>query len=653
MKKDKSCTLGFVGGGKGGLELLNILARSAFVRVEYVCDIDPGAPALLRARELGIPAFTGLDGALALETDFIIEATGRKEVQERLYAGARHKKTQIITNEIAFFLFEVFEGNARALCESERNLLNIIDFLPDATFVIDGRGRVTYWNRAMERLSGVRAAEIIARGDFAYALPFYGRRRPMLIDLVLRPEPEIARLYTNFKSESGTVTAEFRLGPEGGKKGKYLQATAAPLYDSAGGVIGAIESIRDLTAQRNTEEKEKVLQQELLGAQKMESVGRLAGGVAHDFNNLLTVIGGYAGCLLQGLKEGAPGREDVKEILNAADRAAGLTRQLLAFSRKQLLAPTVVDLNVSVEGMARMLKRLIGEDVKLETRLAAGPCLVRVDEGQIDQVIANLAVNARDAMPGGGTLTLSTRVLPPDEELFSKYPDLARGPLVCLGVRDTGGGFTAEARAHMFEPFFTTKEKGKGTGLGLSMVFGIVKQSGGEIEVETSPETGTLFRIYLPHLETALPEKHRGRGAHAAPGAAAAPRGGETILLVEDEDSLRRLGERLLRLHGYTVVAAEDGLSALEAAERRGEPFDLLMTDVVMPGMTGQELAGELARRKLARRTLYTSGYTEDAIQKNGVLEPGIAFIYKPFTAEALALKLREVLDGPADKAKP
>ncbi|MDD5209409.1 MAG: ATP-binding protein [Elusimicrobiales bacterium] len=650
MTQYKNFTLGFVGGGKGGLELLNILARSSFVHVDYVCDIDPGAPAMVRARELGVRTLPDLDTALARETDFIIEATGKKSIQEILYARTRTQKTRVISNEIAFFLFEVFEGNARALSESERNLLNTIEFLPDATFVIDKAGKVTYWNRAMERLSGSKAAEMVGQGDFAYAIPFYGKRRPMLIDLVLHPDPEIAALYKSFKQEKDIITSELHSEMADNKKGKYLYGTAAPLYDSSGAVTGAIESLRDITEHKNAEGKEKAMEQQLLQAQKMESVGRLAGGVAHDFNNLLTAIGGYAGFVLNGLNENDPMKEDVKEILIAADRAAALTKQLLAFSRKQLLAPKVIDLNVAVGGMVKMLKRLIGEDIRLEACLEARPCRVKVDAGQIDQVIANLVVNARDAMPGGGALTLSTRLITAEESRSLKFSDMAGMPLVCLSVRDTGSGFTAEAKAHLFEPFFTTKEKGKGTGLGLSMVFGIIKQSGGEIDMKSSPGSGTTFEIFFPNVGTATPDKEADREKDAA--AEPASRAGATILLVEDEDSLRRLGERLLKMDGYAVTSAADGKSALEAAERHGRPFDLLMTDVVMPGMSGQELARELASRNLAHRTLYTSGYTEDAIQKHGVLDPGIAFIYKPFTAEALFAKLREVLGGPADKAK-
>lgn len=386
---------------------------------------------------------------------------------------------------------------------------------------------------------------------------------------------------------------------------------------------------------------------ELLQAQKMESVGRLAGGVAHDFNNIITAIKGYAGFLLKGLDPQDQRAEDVGEILAASDRAAGLTRQLLAFSRRQIMTARAADLNDCVSGIANMLGHLIGEDIKLTVMLAPEPCRAVFDTGQIEQVLVNLVVNARDAMPGGGAIELSTQFLPPSAELSLAHPALPRGPLVCLKVKDTGCGMTAEVKSHIYEPFFTTKEPGKGTGLGLSTVFGIVKQSGGDIKVESEPGKGTEFSICFPYSEspheTAVQEK-------SAP--AGAVKGRETILLVEDEESLRRLGRRVLAAEGYTVLTAADGTEALKELERHGKPVDVLLTDVVMPGMNGRELAREIARRELAAKTIYMSGYTDDTIVKHGVLEPGIAFLYKPYTVEALSAKLREVLDGPADQAR-
>jgi CheY-like chemotaxis protein len=380
----------------------------------------------------------------------------------------------------------------------------------------------------------------------------------------------------------------------------------------------------------------------------METVGQLAGGVAHDFNNILSAIKCYAEFIAKGIISGKPKLSDVQEIITAADRAASLTNQLLAFSRRQMLAPRVVDINGRVGGMTRMLERVIGEDVKLVVKLHPEPCLANVDPGQIEQVIMNLALNARDAMPGGGTITLETKIIFPEKGFFVERPDLPIGKLVCLSVGDTGLGMDKDVRSHLFEPFFTTKEQGKGTGLGLSTVFGIVKQSRGEIEAKSEPGAGATFLVYLPFEEICLPDTKAAAGAGQEP----LVKGHETVLFVEDEASLRRLGERVLSAGGYNVLVAEDGPAALKLMEERGKPVDLLMTDVVMPGISGRELALELARRNFIGRVLYMSGYTDDAIVKHGVLEPGIAFIYKPFTIDAFLLKLRSVLDGPADQAK-
>lgn len=423
------------------------------------------------------------------------------------------------------------------------------------------------------------------------------------------------------------------------KKNRFTEGTIAQLENMAA-------SIGEALMRNRAEAEREAIHSEFLQSQKMESIGRLAGGVAHDFNNLLTAIGGYAGFLFKGLAEDDPRREDAKEILNATERAGMLTRQLLAFSRKQILAPQLIDLNATLAGTVNMLRRLIGEDVRLEIKLAKEPCVVNVDAGQIGQVLLNLSVNSRDAMPEGGTIVIETSIVTQEKAFFSKHPNLKPGPLVCLSLSDTGLGISPENKEHLFEPFFTTKEKGKGTGLGLSTVFGIIKQSGGDIEVESSTGHGTTFRIYLPQMTDAALHKDKDRDKDNL------LRGTETILLVEDEETLRRLGERLLRAGGYTVISATGGLEAIAAAERHGKPVDLLLTDVVMPGMNGRELAKRLADAKLVTRTLYMSGYTDDAVIKHGVLEPGIAFIYKPFTVEELSAKLREVLDGPADKAR-
>ncbi|MBI4802934.1 MAG: response regulator [Elusimicrobia bacterium] len=416
--------------------------------------------------------------------------------------------------------------------------------------------------------------------------------------------------------------------------------------DVAGDAAVALHSLAQAETVRRSEEKRAAVEAQLRQAQKMEAVGLLAGGVAHDFNNILSGIMCYAEFIAKDPGPGDWRLTDAKEILAAADRAASLTRQLLAFSRRQILSPRVMDINGLLGAMTRMLKRIIGENLKLAVKFHPEPCLANVDSGQIEQVIINLALNARDAMPGGGTITLETEIIRPPEEFFAARPDLTMGPLVCLRVADTGCGMNEEVKSRLFEPFFTTKEQGKGTGLGLSMVFGIVKQSRGEIEVESAPGKGAAFLVYLPFAKTPVQDATKDKDT------AAPVKGHETLLFVEDEDSLRRLGGRVLRAGGYTVLVAANGQEALKLMEEHGKPVDLLMTDVVMPGMSGRELARELARRKMIGRTLYMSGYAGDAIIKHGVLERGISFIYKPFTVDAVLLKLREVLDGPADRAK-
>ena len=404
----------------------------------------------------------------------------------------------------------------------------------------------------------------------------------------------------------------------------------------------------DITKRKQALAERERLQAQLMQSQKMESVGRLAGGVAHDFNNLLTAIKGYGEFVRDALPAEDPKRADVVEILSAADRAAALTRQLLAFSRRQILSPRVVDINRIVGDMTNMLKRLLGEDIKLETKLAGQPCMATVDPGQTGQVIMNLVVNARDAMSNGGTITLETEIMTLGEDFFTARPDLRRGPLVRLSVRDTGCGMSDEVKSHLFEPFYTTKEKGKGTGLGLATVIGIIKQSGGEIEVESAPNSGTTFRIYFPQMEAAAREKDEEKEKEKEK----PDRGHETVLLVDDDATIRRLGERALVANGYTVLTAADGREALKMLTHHAKPVDLLVTDVMMPGMNGRDLAQEVARRNMARRTLFISGYAEPAMSRHEVVEPGLAFLHKPFSPEALLRKLREVLDGPAEQAK-
>jgi PAS domain S-box-containing protein len=416
------------------------------------------------------------------------------------------------------------------------------------------------------------------------------------------------------------------------RPGGYTEAEQATLefLAQAAGVL--LDSSR-------RQQREAALRTQLWQAQKLEAIGRLAGGIAHDFNNLLMVITGYSTALLQHLKADSPLRRYPVEIQKAGDRAAALTQQLLAFSRRQVLEPRVLSLNDCVTSMGTMLRRLIGEHIRLVTALDRGLGCVKADQAQIEQVLMNLVLNARDAMPDGGTLTITTTNVELAPGLAQPLGDVPPGPYVTLVVADTGHGMDAETQAHIFEPFFTTKEQGQGTGLGLASVYGIVTQSGGAIAVHSAPGQGTTFTIYLPRVS--------GQPARLAPSEPAAEpvKGTETVLLVEDEDSVRRLLGEALKSAGYRVLEAGNGDEALAISAGHEGPIHLLLTDVVMPGMSGRALADQLIPQRPSMKVLYMSGYTNDAIAHHGVLEPGMALLQKPFTPVTLMAKIREVLN--------
>jgi nitrogen-specific signal transduction histidine kinase/ActR/RegA family two-component response regulator len=383
------------------------------------------------------------------------------------------------------------------------------------------------------------------------------------------------------------------------------------------------------------------LEEQLRQAGRIEAIGRLAGGVAHDFNNLLSLIIGYSELLLEGLSPVDPRRKSAEEIRAAGQRAASLTRQLLAFSRKQVLQPEVLDLNEVAERTGKMLRRLIGEDIELVFKTDPSLHAVLADRGQIEQVLLNLAVNARDAMPDGGTVTVETANVQLDAAFARQHNPLKAGHYVMLAFSDTGHGMDANTKAHIFEPFFTTKETGKGTGLGLATVYGIVKQSEGFIWVYSEPGQGATFKIYLPPTGIAIPVM--------APEESMAPEsvhGRETILVVEDEAPLRELAADFLRGCGYHVLEAGNGADALDLVLTLNGHLDLLVTDVVMPGMSGRALAERLAERAADTKVLYLSGYTDEAIHRHGVLEAGVAFLQKPFRLADLARRAREILDN-------
>ncbi|MBS1243165.1 MAG: sensor hybrid histidine kinase [Nitrospirae bacterium] len=396
---------------------------------------------------------------------------------------------------------------------------------------------------------------------------------------------------------------------------------------------------KEIVERQRAEAERKLLQAQLLQAQKMESIGRLAGGVAHDFNNILTAILSYAELSLMKLPEHDPLRGHLISIQEASEKAATLTHQLLAFSRRQVLEMKVVDLNDVIRGLAKMLTRMIGEDMPLELRTGATASFVRADEGQIEQVLMNLAVNARDAMPSGGRLVIETADANPDDAVLKSQGVADPGQYVMLSVTDSGAGMSAEVRERIFEPFFTTKELGRGTGLGLATVYGIVKQHGGHIIVDSEPGKGTIFRILLPLTAGPGPQQ-------AAEPSGPLPEGTETLLVVEDDELVRGLIDEVLAPLGYRVLTTASGDEALKTSDSFPGHVDLLLTDVVMPGMNGRQLAEVMRTRRPGIKVLFMSGYTQDALSTQGILEPGVALIHKPLRAGTLARQIRQVLDS-------
>ncbi|MGQ9631470.1 MAG: PAS domain-containing protein [bacterium] len=507
-----------------------------------------------------------------------------------------------------------------ALAE-ERNLLRtLIDSMPDLICVKDDEGRFIIANIAAARLMGAKTPdEVLGKTDF----DFYPRE---LAERCRADEQEVIR------SGRPLIDREELLIDRTTGRERWLLITKVPLRDSEGKIVGIVGIGRDITDRKRLEEQ-------FLQSQKMEAIGRLAGGIAHDFNNLLTAILGYAQLVLEGLEADSPLRGDVEEIKKAGERTSSLTRQLLAFSRKQILQPQVLNLNELILGMEKMVKHLIGEDIEFIISLDPELGRTKADPGQIGQVIMNLIVNARDAMPRGGKLTIETSNVYLDEEYARGHVGTRPGHYVMISVSDTGVGMSDEVKSHIFEPFFTTKERGKGTGLGLSTVYGIVKQHGGNIWVYSELGRGTTFKVYFPRVEGTVELSKRGEAPIES------LRGMETVLLVEDEDVVRELARRSLLHYGYTVLEARRPEEALQICEQHEGSIHLLVTDVVMPGMSGRELAERLASLRPETKVLYMSGYADNVIVHYGVLDLGAPFLQKPFAPEALARKVREVLD--------
>jgi PAS domain S-box-containing protein len=504
-----------------------------------------------------------------------------------------------------------------ALRNSAQRFRSLIEHSTDLILLLDATGRLTYLSPSFEATLGHRIDEWLNRSGF---------------DLVWPDDLEAGReLFERITSAPGLPTPwQVRLRHADGTL-RWLEGTSANhLADPA--IAAIVVNCRDIT-------ERKRMEAQIIQSQKMESIGRLAGGVAHDFNNLLTAIKGNMSLALMDMQPIDPLYEYLISVDKAADSAASLTRQLLAFSRKQIISPKVINLNDVLTHVQRLLARLIGEDVHLEMLAAPDLAQVRFDRSQAEQVLINLAVNARDAMPQGGRLTIETANVDLDEDYARHHPYVQPGAFVMLAVSDTGIGIQDDVRAHLFEPFFTTKEAGSGTGLGLSMVYGAVKQNGGHIEVYSESGHGATFKIFLPAVDE---QPDVASETFAEP----RPRGVESLVLVEDEEHVRTIASLMLRRQGYTVHSFPDGPSAIAAVEGMTEPLHLLITDVVMPKMNGQVLTRRLLQLRPSLKVLFTSGYTANVIVHHGVLKEGVEFLAKPYSLERLARRVREVLDA-------
>ncbi|HTX16741.1 MAG TPA: PAS domain S-box protein [Candidatus Baltobacteraceae bacterium] len=507
----------------------------------------------------------------------------------------------------------------RRLVEREEFFQLISENVVDMIAVVDSNGKRIYNSPSYHRILGYSLDELEATSSFEQVHP---DDRQIVVDAA-----------ADARRTGAGRRIEYRMRHKDGSW-IFLESTASPVVNAKGEVETLVIVNRDISERRRLEEQ-------LRQSQKMDAIGRLSGGVAHDFNNLLGVIIGYAEILQERIPESDSMRAPVDQIIKAGSRASSLTKQLLAFSRQQVMEPKVLLLNAVVSDTEKMLRRLIGEDIELLTSLDPALGKIRADQGQIEQVIMNLAVNARDAMPEGGRLVIETTNFEIDDNFARRYAyPVLPGSYIRLTVTDTGIGMDTATQQRIFEPFFTTKEKGKGTGLGLSTVYGVVKQSGGYIDVASARGKGTTFNIYLPRVAQNVVETKT-----IAPDHPEELRGTETILLAEDEDTLRALTRHLLELYGYRVLEACDGNQALRLSEQTADEIHLLLTDVVMPGISGRVLADQLKQKRPEVRVVFMSGYTGQRVGEKEILEPGSHFLQKPFTRDGLARKIREALD--------
>jgi PAS domain S-box-containing protein len=529
---------------------------------------------------------------------------------------------------IGGIVLNVRDITERRKAEKARTLLSrAVEQAAETIVITDTTGTIQYANPAFERTSGYTPREALGKNP-----------------RILKSGTHTAEFYRSMwetLARGETWTGNFTNRRKDGTSYEE-EAVISPVRDGAGKIVNYVAVKRDITS-------EKQMEEQLLQAVKMEAVGKLAGGIAHDFNNLLTAINGYSELLIQQMAETDPKRQEVEEIRKAAERASGLTRQLLSFSRKQIINPKVLDLPAVIANLDKMLRRVIGEDIELVAVPAEGLWKIKVDPGQIEQVILNLAVNARDSMPGGGKLTIETANVHLDEFYASKHQSVRPGPHVMLAVSDTGCGIPREIQARIFDPFFTTKEPGKGTGLGLSTVYGIVKQNLGTIWVYSEPGNGTTFKVYFPRVDDP-PES--ASAVERVSETIETRRGFETLLVAEDDGLVRDLLRTILSGAGYTVLEARDGVEGWEIARRHKGQIQMLVTDVVMPRMGGRELANLFANHRTGAKVLFLSGYTDDAIVRHGVLEAGVEFLQKPFRPADLVRRIRTILND-GDRENP
>jgi PAS domain S-box-containing protein len=582
------------------------LAPSA--RLAYRCLIIMFAPAIGVAFTLGDRRYTGLGIVTVVYLAFLL-AQARGNWREFWSASVIAEREKIRGSE------------ERKRAEMERTtLFRAIEEAAEEILITKVDGSIQYCNPTFERVTGYQRSEVLGQN-------------PRFLKSGKHDAEFYRDLWTTI-TKGGVWTGRFTNRKKDGTLYE-VEGSISPIHDSSGKLTGFVSTRHDVTERLRMESQ-------LRQAQRMESIGRLAGGVAHDFNNLLTVIGGYSASLEERLAQGDPRREFAKEIRQSAERAASLTRQLLTLSRKQLTVPKAVDLSALITDTQKILQRLVGEDVEVVVNPAPSLGLVKVDPDQMSQILMNLAANARDAMPEGGRLTLRTANVAPMQEAARGHGTLFRRPTVLLEVCDTGVGMNEETRQHIFEPFFTTKGRGHGTGLGLSMVYGIVQQSDGFIDVRSEQGSGTTFSIYLPRVENGIAVRKAEEPFDAELG------GTETVLVVEDQAEVRRLITGVLASYGYRVLEASNGSTALSEAQGYPARIDLLLTDVIMPDMTGKDVADRLRPARPEMKVLYVSGYSGEVIAHRGVLEAGVAYLPKPFTPTLLVRKVRQVLGPPA-----